>query len=52
MVIVTHEVAFAREVSTRAAFMHRGVIEEERPARELFASPASDRLRSFLASYR
>ncbi len=52
MVIVSHEVAFAREVSSRAAFMHRGVIEEERPAPEFFTSPLSSRLRGFLASHR
>ena len=48
MVIVTHELAFAREVSTRAAFMHRGMIEEESSPQEFFSSPLSGRLRSFL----
>ncbi|RAZ82971.1 histidine/lysine/arginine/ornithine ABC transporter ATP-binding protein [Mesorhizobium hawassense] len=52
MVIVTHEMAFAREVSTRAAFMHRGLIEEESPPRQFFFSPVSSRLRGFLASHR
>ncbi|MBZ9769966.1 amino acid ABC transporter ATP-binding protein [Mesorhizobium sp. CA6] len=52
MVIVTHELAFAREVSTRAAFMHRGLIEEESPPRQFFSSPVSSRLRGFLASHR
>ena len=52
MVIVTHELAFAREVSTRVAFMHRGLIEEEAPPPQFFLSPASDRLRGFLASHR
>lgn len=52
MVIVTHELAFAREISTRVAFMHQGRIEEERPPSEFFATPASSRLRSFLASHR
>ena len=51
MVIVTHELAFAREVSTRAAFMHRGVIEEEALPRQFFSSPASNRLRGFLAAH-
>lgn len=52
MVIVTHEVAFAREVSSRAAFMHQGQIEEAGPTREFFSNPASDRLRRFLAAQR
>ncbi|MGN8119676.1 amino acid ABC transporter ATP-binding protein [Labrys sp. 22185] len=52
MVIVTHELAFAREISTQVAFMHQGRIEEERPPSEFFATPASSRLRSFLASHR
>ncbi|TBF87946.1 amino acid ABC transporter ATP-binding protein [Rhizobium leguminosarum] len=52
MVIVTHEVAFAREVSTRAAFMHRGLIEEESPPQDFFSSPISSRLRGFLAAHR
>ncbi|RWD58092.1 MAG: amino acid ABC transporter ATP-binding protein [Mesorhizobium sp.] len=52
MVIVTHEMAFAREVSTRAAFMRRGLIEEESPPQEFFFSPVSSRLRGFLASHR
>ncbi|WP_448956662.1 amino acid ABC transporter ATP-binding protein [Labrys neptuniae] len=52
MVIVTHELAFARQVSTRTAFMHRGLIEEESPPSEFFSMPVSSRLRSFLASHR
>ncbi|MER8565077.1 ATP-binding cassette domain-containing protein [Mesorhizobium sp. M0924] len=51
MLLVTHELAFAREVSTRAAFMHDGKIEEEGPSRELFLEPASERLRQFLQSH-
>lgn len=52
MVIVTHELAFAREVSTRAAFMHRGLIEEEAPPQQFFSSPVSSRLRGFLTAHR
>ncbi len=51
MMIVTHEVAFAREVSSRAAFMHQGRIDEEGASREFFSSPASVRLRRFLAAH-
>nr|WP_258592093.1 ATP-binding cassette domain-containing protein [Mesorhizobium sp. AR07] len=51
MLLVTHEIAFAREVSTHTAFMHDGKIEEEGPSRQLFLEPASDRLRQFLQSH-
>ena len=49
MLIVTHEMGFAREVSDRVVFLHRGVVEEEGPPAELFANPRSDRLRQFLS---
>ncbi len=52
MIIVTHEMAFARDVSTRAMFLHRGCVEEEGPAEALFTSPGSARLGQFLASFR
>ncbi len=48
MVVVTHEMAFAREVASRAIFMDDGLIVEARPARELFAAPAHPRTRAFL----
>jgi ABC-type histidine transport system ATPase subunit len=51
MLIVTHEVGFAREVSSRTVFLHQGRIEEEGPPRELFGNPRSERLRQFLASH-
>jgi ABC-type polar amino acid transport system ATPase subunit len=49
MVVVTHEMAFAREAATRALFMDAGRVVEDRPAADLFASPRSPRLREFLA---
>jgi ABC-type histidine transport system ATPase subunit len=52
MIVVTHEMAFAREVSDRVIFLHGGVIEEEGPPANLFASATSERLRKFLAKYR
>lgn len=52
MVIVTHEMQFAREVSTRVAFMADGRIVESAPPKELFSNSQNDRLRSFLARYR
>lgn len=51
MMIVTHEVAFAREVSSRAAFMHQGRIEEEGASREFFSNPVSATLRRFLTAH-
>lgn len=48
MLVVTHEMAFAREVASRVAFMDHGEILEERPAEEIFASPQHRRTREFL----
>jgi ABC-type histidine transport system ATPase subunit len=52
MIIVTHEMAFARDVSSRTVFFCEGRIEEEGPSTELFASPQSPRLQQFLESFR
>ena len=49
MVVVTHEMGFAREVGTRVMFMDEGVIMEENTPAELFAHPQCERLQSFLA---
>jgi len=49
MVVVTHEMGFAREVGTRVIFMDEGKIVEENSPKELFDHPKSDRLQSFLA---
>ncbi|MDE7288085.1 MAG: amino acid ABC transporter ATP-binding protein [Oscillospiraceae bacterium] len=49
MVVVTHEMAFAKEVATRVVFMDNGSIVEENTPDELFENPQSDRLKSFLA---
>ncbi len=49
MVVVTHEMGFAREVSNRVIFMADGQIREDRPARDLFADPHDDRLKDFLS---
>ena len=48
MVVVTHEMGFAREVASRVIFMDEGNIVESRPARELFACPEHPRTRAFL----
>ena len=49
MVIVTHEMNFAREVATRVLFMDGGVIAEENTPEEFFANPQSSRLKEFLS---
>lgn len=49
MVVVTHEMAFAKEVATRILFMADGQIVEENPPEEFFNNPKSDRLKSFLS---
>ena len=49
MLVVTHEMGFAREVATRVIFMDGGVIVEEGTPAEIFDAPKSDRLKSFLA---
>ncbi len=49
MVVVTHEMGFAREVGTRVIFMDEGKIVEENSPKELFDHPKSDRLQNFLA---
>lgn len=48
MVVVTHEMGFAREVASRVVFMADGVVIEEGTPEELFTNPKSDRLKSFL----
>ena len=49
MVIVTHEMGFAREVATREMFMEGGNFLEEAPPEEFFGHPKNDRLKSFLS---
>ena len=49
MVVVTHEMGFAREVSNRVIFIDEGVIAEEGTPAEFFGNPKCERLQSFLA---
>ena len=49
MVVVTHEMGFAREVSNRVIFLADGVITEEGTPTEIFGNPKTERLQSFLA---
>ncbi len=51
MVIVTHEMMFARDISSRVVFMDGGVIVEEGPPEQIFGNPTADRTREFLSRY-
>ena len=51
MIIDTHEMAFARDVSTRTIFMDRGYVAEDAPPSELFSNPKNPRTREFLSRY-
>ncbi|MSP46614.1 MAG: amino acid ABC transporter ATP-binding protein [Xanthobacteraceae bacterium] len=51
MIVVTHEMAFAREVSDRVLFLHNGLIEEEGPPEQVLGAPKSERCRQFLSKY-
>jgi polar amino acid transport system ATP-binding protein len=48
MVVVTHEMGFAREVASRVLFMCDGVIAEDAPPEEFFTNPQNPRLKQFL----
>lgn len=50
MLVVTHEMAFARDVSNKVMFLHQGRVEEEGDPKELFANPKSERFRQFISS--
>ena len=49
MIVVTHEMGFAREVSSNAIFLHQGLIEEQGRPQDILSNPKSDRLRQFLS---
>lgn len=51
MVIVTHEMAFARDVADRIIFLDNGVIEEQGTSEQIFTNPQKERTREFLTSY-
>ena len=50
MLLATHEMGFARDVSSKVVFLHQGRIEEEGPPEQIFNEPKSDRTRAFLRS--
>ena len=49
MLVVTHEMAFARDVAHRVVFLHEGRILEDGPSEQVFSAPTSERFRQFLA---
>jgi polar amino acid transport system ATP-binding protein len=49
MVVVTHEMGFAKEVASRVIFIDKGKIQEDKPPQEFFANPENPRLRDFLS---
>ena len=52
MLVVTHEMSFAREVSTNVVYMDEGVICEEGPPSQIFGDPKQDRTRAFLSKFK
>lgn len=50
MLLVTHEMKFAREVSNHVVFLHNGLIEEQGPPEQIFGAPQSERLKKFISS--
>ncbi|MCP4384533.1 MAG: ATP-binding cassette domain-containing protein [Hyphomicrobiales bacterium] len=51
MILVTHEMRFAREVSSHVLFLHNGKVEEDGTPEQVFEAPTSDRCRQFLATH-
>jgi ABC-type histidine transport system ATPase subunit len=51
MLVVTHEMRFAREVGHRIVFMDQGVIVEQGTPQQMFESPRSERLKAFLGHF-
>jgi polar amino acid transport system ATP-binding protein len=52
MLVVTHEIGFARDVSDRVAYIHEGRVEEIGPPSQVIAEPQSERTKQFLANVR
>ncbi|MBI3709001.1 MAG: ATP-binding cassette domain-containing protein [Proteobacteria bacterium] len=50
MILVTHEMGFAKEVANRVIFLHQGKVEEEGPPSQVFGAPRSERCRQFISS--
>lgn len=52
MILVTHEMGFARDVASRVIFLHQGMVEEDAEPATFFSAPKSERLRKFISSIR
>ncbi len=52
MLVVTHEMGFARDVSNRVVFLHTGVVEEDGAPQDVFGAPKSERFKQFISSHR
>ena len=52
MILVTHDMRMARDLSSRTIFLHQGKIEEEGPPDQLFGAPKSARLQQFLSHFK
>jgi len=52
MIVVTHEMAFARDVSTEVVFLHEGQVAESGPPKEMFNNPKTDVFRKFISNIR
>ena len=50
LILVTHEMRFARDVGTKLVFMHQGKVHEEGPPKELFANPKTPELAQFIGT--
>ena len=50
MILVTHEMKFAREVATHVVYLYNGLVEEEGPPEQIFGAPKSERLKQFIRS--
>ncbi|MGO1246042.1 MAG: ABC transporter ATP-binding protein [Oceanisphaera sp.] len=50
MLVVTHEMSFAKEVSNQLVFLHQGVVEEQGDPKQVFANPSSERFKQFISS--
>lgn len=50
MILVTHKMKFAREVSSHVIYLYKGVVEEEGNPQQVFGSPSSERCRQFVSA--
>jgi arginine/ornithine transport system ATP-binding protein len=50
MLVVTHEMAFARDVSNKVLFLHQGLVEEQGKPEDIFQNPSSERFKQFIST--